>query len=568
MAPTLRSGGSRAVAGPPGRCPVAPRARRPGFGAGCGRTASGLGGSSLSWPASCSPLLAHPAVAPAKRGLVTGFADGARNESSDPTERATWLDRTLEARAGIVRLDLSWRGIAASQRPLDPTNPGSASYDFSRIDAAVRDAEARGLVVLLLINSAPAWAEAPGRPPSAEPGTWKPSPSDLADFMRAVAARYSGGFDPDGPGPAPPLPAVQALQVPGLSPTSTPAQSAIRGADSLQPRPLPRDAQRRLLGGEGGGPEDARGHRRTLAIWWFPRRQSSPARPVLPRAALRARGEEEEGEEEERRLEAGVRENAKLPRPGEVRRSRPQPDQHQRGGGAVGHQSGRRLQRQTWIGSCACCAAPRPLERCCPGGIRSGRRRAGGTATRRTPWAPRSGLQARWTEQAMYLAWQDGASVFINLLIRDFGTGPYDAHGALDSGIFFADGQPKPAYTAFRFPFVTERIDKRRLRAWGKAPAGGQAGDPARAPRTLAGGEEDQGEPGRGLRRKAPAAREAAVARGGRGQPKPGLETGLISQRMAPSSTAARRSSGSRSSSAPGDEVHTRCHRASRIEGA
>jgi hypothetical protein len=84
------------------------------------------------------------------------------------------------------------------------------------------------------------------------------------------------------------------------------------------------------------------------------------------------------------------------------------------------------------------------------------------------------GLQARWTEQAMYLAWQDGASVFINLLIRDFGTGPYDAHTALDSGIFFANGQPKPAYTAFRFPFVTERIDKRRLRAWGKAPDRGK----------------------------------------------------------------------------------------------
>ncbi len=105
--------------------------------------------------------LAHPAVAPAKRGLVTGFADGARYESGNPTERATWLDRTVEARAGIVRLDLSWRGVAASQRPTDPTNPGSASYDFSRIDAAVRDAEARGLIVLLLVNSAPAWAEGP-----------------------------------------------------------------------------------------------------------------------------------------------------------------------------------------------------------------------------------------------------------------------------------------------------------------------------------------------------------------------------------------------------------------------
>jgi hypothetical protein len=42
------------------------------------------------------------------------------------------------------------------------------------------------------------------------------------------------------------------------------------------------------------------------------------------------------------------------------------------------------------------------------------------------------------------------------------------------SGLFFADGQPKPAYTAFRFPFLTERINKRKLLAWGKAPAGGK----------------------------------------------------------------------------------------------
>ena len=31
--------------------------------------------------------------------------------------------------------------------------------------------------------------------------------------MQAVAARYSGGFDPDGAGGEPPLPAVQALEV-------------------------------------------------------------------------------------------------------------------------------------------------------------------------------------------------------------------------------------------------------------------------------------------------------------------------------------------------------------------
>ena len=84
------------------------------------------------------------------------------------------------------------------------------------------------------------------------------------------------------------------------------------------------------------------------------------------------------------------------------------------------------------------------------------------------------GRQARWIEQAMYLAWKDGASAVINLEIRDSTSGPQDALGGADSGIFFANGQPKPSYTAFRFPFVTDPIDKRRLRAWGKAPAGGK----------------------------------------------------------------------------------------------
>jgi hypothetical protein len=84
------------------------------------------------------------------------------------------------------------------------------------------------------------------------------------------------------------------------------------------------------------------------------------------------------------------------------------------------------------------------------------------------------GRQARWIEQAMYLAWKDGASAVINLEIRDSTSGPHDQRGGADSGIFFTDGRPKPSYTAFRFPFVTDRVNRRVIRAWGKAPAGGE----------------------------------------------------------------------------------------------
>ena len=41
-------------------------------------------------------------------------------------------------------------------------------------------------------------------------------------------------------------------------------------------------------------------------------------------------------------------------------------------------------------------------------------------------------------------------------------------------GVFFYNGQQKPSYTSFRFPFVTHRISKSRVQAWGKAPASGK----------------------------------------------------------------------------------------------
>ena len=84
------------------------------------------------------------------------------------------------------------------------------------------------------------------------------------------------------------------------------------------------------------------------------------------------------------------------------------------------------------------------------------------------------GRQARWIEDALYQAWKDGASVVINLVIRDSPIGPHNAHSGADSGIFFADGRPKPSFTAFRFPFVADRKSRRVIRAWGKAPAAGK----------------------------------------------------------------------------------------------
>jgi hypothetical protein len=40
--------------------------------------------------------------------------------------------------------------------------------------------------------------------------------------------------------------------------------------------------------------------------------------------------------------------------------------------------------------------------------------------------------------------------------------------------LFLADCSPKPAATAFRFPFVLERQSKSQVAVWGKSPAQGE----------------------------------------------------------------------------------------------
>jgi hypothetical protein len=421
--------------------------------------------------AACCVLaaLAHPAAAPAKHGLLTGFGDTVRYASSDPTERATWLDRTLDARAGIVRLDFYWRAVVGSQRPPDPTNPRSASYNFSTIDAAVRDAEARGLIVLLNVSSAPAWAEGPGRPPSADPGTWNPSPSDLADFMRAVASRYSGGFDPDGAGPAPPLPAVEALQVwnepnhplfltpqyqgdTALSPVHyrkmlNAAYSAVK---SVNPQMLVVTAGLSPYGDDPGGNRvrPVRFWRELLCVHEA-KKKKKKKKSASKRVFVRTQN-----------CPAPTRFDVLAHHPintsGGPRRAAISPDDA----------SSADLDRIVRVLRGAEAAGT-----VLPGGHQVWADEFWWDSNPPNPAGAPLDVQARWIEEELFLLWEDGASVAINFLIGDHLGAP---NGISQSGIFFANGQPKPSYTAFRFPFVTERIDKRTLEAWGRAPSAGK----------------------------------------------------------------------------------------------
>jgi hypothetical protein len=78
---------------------------------------------------------------------------------------------------------------------------------------------------------------------------------------------------------------------------------------------------------------------------------------------------------------------------------------------------------------------------------------------------------ARWTAEALYSLWKQGASVVINFVVRDVVA---DRDEVIDSGLILPNGTRKPAFQAFRFPFVVDRQSKRTALAWGKAPVGGR----------------------------------------------------------------------------------------------
>jgi hypothetical protein len=403
-------------------------------------------------------LLALPSAPPGQQGLVTGFSSS-YYLSGDAAGRAFWLDRTVDSGAGIVRLGVEWPAIARSGPPTDPTDPGDVKYDFSFIDPAVREARARGLDVLLTVNHAPAWAEGPGRPANANPGTWKPNPSDLADFSQAVAARYSGRFDPDGSGPAPPLPAAQALQVWNEPNQDYWLSPAYQGTTPVSP-----DHYRLMLNASYQAVKAVNPQMLVVTGGTSPYGDPLPPAPSADPNNRRIRPVQ--FWQQLLCVQSGG-----CPDPPMFDVFAHQP---------IDNTGGGPLQ-----------SAPNPNDASTPDlgrvvNVLRAAESAGALPGSHPVWVtefwwdsnpPNSvgaplDVQARWVEQTLYLFWKAGASAAINFQIGDTTDLP-DVHAGFQSGVFFSNGQPKPALTAFRFPFVTERIDQRTLRAWGRAPEGG-----------------------------------------------------------------------------------------------
>jgi hypothetical protein len=440
------------------------------------RTASAIAVAAVA--ASLLIAILLPPEAQAGRGLTIGFGNGYFQR--DAATRSQWLDRAVNARAGMIKLDAAWWAIAP-QRPADPTDPGSPEYDFHRIDNAVRDAKARGLAVLILVGGTPEWAQAPGRPAGLSVIAWNPDPSDFADFMRAVAARYSGNFDPDGSGPAETLPAVDAVEVwnePNASGALSPQfdgkadvaapiyrnmlNAAYDAVKAVDPEMLVVAGGTNPYGARPGGPYPPGLLLVPPVTFW---------QDVLCVHPVNRNPRSKHGSRTKVKTKFARTKGCPAPAKFDVLAHHPIDNT---GRGPLAH-------------------GPLPGDVSTPDlgritAILRGAERAGTTLPGTHPvWVTefwwdsrppnrlgaRLGKQARWIEQSLYLFWKGGAETAINLLIGDTNQ-LTDVRSGYQSGPYFVDGRPKPALAAFRFPFVTSRLSRGTLEAWGKSPAAGE----------------------------------------------------------------------------------------------
>jgi hypothetical protein len=125
-----------------------------------------------------------PIAASAAPRMPVGFQDDPTFRWNDDSQLA--LDRVQEANASIIRATVDWRAVAP-KRPARATNPFDKAYNLNDLDDMIRNAQSRGIQVVLTIWGTPKWANG-GKGPNVAPR----KVADLTNFARALADRYSG----------------------------------------------------------------------------------------------------------------------------------------------------------------------------------------------------------------------------------------------------------------------------------------------------------------------------------------------------------------------------------------
>ena len=405
---------------------------------------------------------APASAASSARPFAIGFADSLFGTESG----GLWAGRTASAGADAVRINVYWSSVAAAE-PAQPRLSDDPAYDWQAIDRAVIAADSHGLDVLMTVLSAPPWAEGPHRPDydQAPAGTWRPDPGAYGDFAHAIAQRYSGFHATPaglGVGYLPEVDLFAAWNEPNITAYLSPQFENGRNVspeiyagllDSFYDEVQAVNPDAEVSTG-GTAPFGDSGTRRTapLAFWRGvmcltpslerdgacridepPRFDILAHHPIsyLSSPAIHAVGTDDMTVADFGELTAALRAAEKL--------------------GTVGPDEVHRLiAPEIWWES-------KPGER-------------KGISARK---------QARYSELAMYLLWKQGADGVWFLQVRDSpnlrSAGVRSGRlSSYQTGIYTYNERRKPAFDAIRFPFVTDRLSRRSVRAWGRAPRSGK----------------------------------------------------------------------------------------------
>ena len=392
------------------------------------------------------------AAAPIHLGLSDGVFTG--------PDGAAWLQRGADAGADSVRISIGWDVPDTATRPagFDARNPADRHYDFTAADAAIREASRLGLRVLATFTGAPSWAEGPGRPTDAPAGTWRPNPQALEDYAVALGRRYSGHF-PDPLYPGRDLPRVAAFQVwnePNLDGYLNPQWSGghaaspglyramlnafYRGLKSVDPGALVVTAGTAPFGDPqagGGRMMPARFWRDLLCLQTTSsgglRSCSDPAHFDVLAHNMYSWGSPQ--------THALWPDDVAIPDLGKLTRLLRAAE---RNGDALPH-----IDHPVWVTEVGYNSKPP------------------------NPYGVPVAKQALWLDQTLGELWREGASAVFWYLVVDEPPDPSYSTTA-QSGLFFLDGRPKPALSAFRFPVLALPGSGSTLQIWGRAPTSGR----------------------------------------------------------------------------------------------
>jgi Cellulase (glycosyl hydrolase family 5) len=336
----------------------------------------------------------------------------------DAAVASAFFARVKETGATAVRLNVSWKDIAPEQLPPDfePKDPADAAYDWTSSDRVVTLAIANGLIPLFDVTTAPTWA-----------GGKTVNAAALGDFATAITTRYSGSYEG--------LPRVKYWLVwnePNLSIYLKPQVSGKKLVGAAR--------YRSMVNAFSSAAHSVRPDNVVVAGLVAPFTfRTDPGPLKFMKAVLSAKTQFDVWAVHPYtsggpRHHAFKKTDVSL---GDLPRARAVLNAAVKARRVVSSQ-----KVGFWVTEFSWDSKP-PDSRGVP-----------------------QALEAQWVSEALFRAWQADVSMFTWFSLRD-----EPQPSPFQSGLFFRSWKPKPALTAFRFPFVALRRST-SVYVWGRTPAG------------------------------------------------------------------------------------------------